>query len=71
MAYQRKTRDIYEIQTDYGYGDGFEYTTAETDRKSAYRILDDCRKNQPQYRHRMVKKREKINPPGQESETVV
>lgn len=58
MSYTRKTRDVYEVQTHTGYE--FECVfTAET-MKEAREILKDYRENEPQYSHRIVKRREKI-----------
>jgi len=58
MAYQRKTQDIFVIESNYGYG--WEYTMEETTRKGGLLTLKEYRENQPEYPHRLIKKREKI-----------
>lgn len=57
-AYVRKTRDVFEIQGN--YGQGWECVTAEDDRKEARARLKEYRENEPQYSHRMITKRERI-----------
>jgi len=59
--YQRKTRDEYEIQCDYGYGDGFECVCAEDTRKEANQRRFEYLQNDTQMKRiRIVKKRVKI-----------
>lgn len=53
--YKRKTQDEYEIQGHYGYG--WECVTVEDDRKEARARLREYKENEPQYAHRIVKKR--------------
>ena len=55
--YQRKTTDEYEIQGNYGYG--FEMVTTEETWKAAREQLKCYRENEPEYIHRIVKKRVK------------
>lgn len=55
MAYERKTHDEWEIHTDYGYG--FEYTVTGEDLSDARRLLKEYRENEPQYTHKLIKKR--------------
>ena len=57
MAYQRKTHDEWEVHSNYGYG--FEYTVTGDGKADAYRLLREYRKNQPQYLHKVIKKRYK------------
>ena len=60
MAYIRKTRDVYEIQVNYGFN-GYECVTCEETLMDAKRTLRDYRENEPQYPSRIIKKREKIS----------
>jgi hypothetical protein len=53
--YIRKTIDEYEIQGN--YGQGFECVTTEETWKAAREQLKCYRENEPQYSHRIVKKR--------------
>jgi hypothetical protein len=53
--YQRKTIDEYEIQGN--YGQGFECVTTEETWKAAMVQLKCYRENEPQYAHKIVKKR--------------
>lgn len=57
MAYKRKTHDEWEIHSDYGYG--FEFTVNAEDAEDAHRLLREYRENEPQYRHKIIKKRVK------------
>lgn len=57
-AYTRKTEDVYNIMGN--YGQGWEEVTAETDRKEARATLKEYDHNEPQYPHKIIKKREKI-----------
>lgn len=59
MPYQRKTRDEYQIHSNYGYG--WEEVHCEKKLIKALISLREYRENQPQYAHKMVKKRVKIN----------
>lgn len=45
MTYQRKTRDEYEVQGDYGHG--WEAVTTEDDRSEARARLREYRDNEP------------------------
>lgn len=58
MAYVRKTRDVYHVQVNYGWG--FETVTYEDTWKDAKAMARDYRDNEP-YPVRVVKRREKIN----------
>ena len=60
MAYVRKTRDIFEVQGYYDASTGWEEVVTEDTRKEANIRLKEYRANQPQYRFRVKKKREKI-----------
>lgn len=55
----RVNKYIYEniIQTDFGYGHGFEDTGASECYLMAVQELRECRQNQPQYRHRLIERR--------------
>lgn len=57
MAYQRKTRDIYIIQGNYGMG--WEDENQEETRQDGKRSLSEYRDNGPG-QYRMVKRRERI-----------
>ena len=61
MAYQRKTRDVYEVHGDYGHGHGFEMVTAETERPEARARLREYRENEPGVAFKLVKTRERIH----------
>lgn len=57
MAYIRKTEDVFYILGFYpGYG--WEEETAETTREEAKQRLREYRENQPEYSHKIIKKRE-------------
>ena len=58
MAYQRITRDVWEIQGK--YGKEWEYLCTEYTLKDARQTLDDYETNEIQYQHRIRKKRERI-----------
>jgi hypothetical protein len=60
MTYKRKTTDLFIVQSDYGYGQGFEDTTYEDSHKLGRLQLACYRSNQPEYKHRLIVKREKI-----------
>ena len=60
MNYQRKTRDLYVVQQNFGYGDGWEDVSAADTRKEARDDLRAYRENQPEYPARIVKRRERI-----------
>lgn len=53
MAYERKTRDEWQVQTNYGYGHGFEETTAHDSYRGARAELRVYRENQPEFAHRL------------------
>ena len=61
MAYQRKTRDRWDIETNYGYG--WETENSEYTREDARRSLREYRENMQRSGMcvvRMVKHRERI-----------
>ena len=60
MTYQRKTRDVYDVEGNYGYGDGWEAVTAEDNRKEARERLKEYRENEPGTPFRIKKHRERI-----------
>lgn len=57
--YVRKTHDIWVLEADYGYGDGWEYVIEESSKAEAYKQLQTYRENAPQYSYRVVKRRVK------------
>ncbi len=61
MAYVRKTRDVWEVQSNWGGCAGWEVVAYEDSLIEARATLRDYRENQPQVPHRLVKKREVIN----------
>ena len=61
MAYQRKTRDRWDIETNYGYG--WETENSEYTRADARRSLREYRENLQAYGKcevRMTKQRERL-----------
>ena len=60
MPYTRKTRDEFEVQGRYGERYGYEAVYTATTRAEAREQLKCYRENEPQYAHRIVKKRVKI-----------
>lgn len=60
MSRQRVTRDLWEVQGDYGHG--AECVTAETTRRAALERLREYRANEPGTRFCIVKTRERIAP---------
>ncbi len=61
MAYQRKTRDRWDIETNYGYG--WEVENSEYTRTDAKRSLKEYRENLQAYGKcevRMTKHRERL-----------
>ncbi|MBQ6091398.1 MAG: hypothetical protein IJL07_09060 [Lachnospiraceae bacterium] len=61
MAYQRKTQDRWDIETN--YGDGWEVENSEYTREDAKRSLREYRENLQAYgkcRVRMTKHRERL-----------
>lgn len=59
MAYQRKTRDVYQLLADYGT-DGWEYVLEENTLSEARKRLREYRENAPQYEYKIKKVRERI-----------
>ena len=58
MKYTRKTRDIYMLYIDYGYG--WDWVATEEDIAEAKRTRRNYKTNQPQYPSKIVKRRIKI-----------
>lgn len=56
----RKTRDVYDVRGDYGYGHGFETVTAETELREAKARLREYRENEPGVPFKLVTRRERI-----------
>lgn len=59
MAYTRKTRDEYTIQGHYGFF-GWEDIDCHDTHKEARASLKTYRESEPQYQHRLIKRRVKI-----------
>lgn len=57
--YVRKTRDEYVLQTNYGYGDGWEDVVTEDTPGEIRLRLKEYRENMPQYPYRIKKRRVK------------
>ena len=62
MTYLRKTRDEYEVEGHYGYG--WECVCTEETRKEARERLKEYLDNEPQYAHRLRKRRVRIEQPS-------
>jgi hypothetical protein len=60
----RKTKDLYVVQGNYGYGHGWEDLTAEETRTDIVKRLREYRENEPGGSFRWRKKREKIATPA-------
>ena len=60
MAYQRITRDIWEVQVKYDKHYGYETVCTELSLRDAVETLSSYQENEPQYPSRIIKKREKI-----------
>lgn len=58
MAYVRKTKDVWVVEGDYGYG--YEYLTASEDRAEARDDLRAYRENERGVSFRLRKTRERI-----------
>lgn len=58
MAYTRKTKDIYILMSNYGYG--WEEETTEETREQAQQTLKEYRQN-TNAQHKIIKKRIPIN----------
>lgn len=57
MAYERKTKDVWELHTDYHEGTGYEYEATATTKGDAMALLAKYNEAEPQYTHKLVKKR--------------
>jgi hypothetical protein len=58
---QRKTRDVYDIQGDYGYGHGWETLCAEETYREARAQVRCYRENEPGVPFRIKLTRERIS----------
>lgn len=58
MTYQRKTIDLFIVEGLY-FGQ-WEEETAETTRAEGIARLKEYRDNMPEYAHRLIKKRERV-----------
>jgi hypothetical protein len=59
MKYTRKTIDVFELQCNYGFGNGWECVCTEGTWQEAKKVKRDYLVNMPQYPYRIVKKRER------------
>jgi hypothetical protein len=59
-----KTKQVYVVQGNYGYGHGWEDLTAEDDRKEARDRLREYRENERGVPFRLIKRRERIEGPA-------
>lgn len=57
MSYIRKTKNEYQLLCNYGYGDGWEYVTAEDTMSAIKQRKKEYVENTPQYQYKIVKKR--------------
>ena len=64
--YVRKTKDVYEVQGNYGYG--WDFLTEEETAKEA-RAQKRCYDENEPYPHRIVKRRVRIEANGGKEET--
>lgn len=60
MTYKRKTRDVFEIQGNYGHGHGYETVTTELTWKDAMSTIHTYKENEPGIPFRIKKVRERI-----------
>lgn len=60
MVYQRTTHDVWVLEANYGYGDGWEEVLCEYSATDIKKRLQEYQENIPQYPYRVKKKREKI-----------
>lgn len=60
MAYKRKTRDVFEIRGNYGYGHGYETVCVEDTREEARKRLAEYRENERRVPFKIVVTREPI-----------
>lgn len=60
MTYQRKTRDEWEVQGNYGYGHGYECVASELTLDLARQRLKEYKDNQPEAQFRVKLVRVKI-----------
>jgi len=56
----RKTRDVWEVRGNYGYGHGYEAVTAADTRQEALAYLREYRANEPGVPFKIVKTREAL-----------
>lgn len=60
MSRIRTTRDVFELEVNYGYGDGWEYVAGADTRKEARQYQRDYQTNSPQYPTRIIRRRERV-----------
>lgn len=63
VMYSRKTIDLYIVEGFY-FG-SWEEETAETTRREGIARLKEYRANMPEYAHRLIKRRERVEPCAQ------
>lgn len=57
--YKRKTKDVYKLMCNYGYGDGWEEILEDNTLHEAKHHIKEYRENMPEYQYKIVKKRVK------------
>lgn len=57
MAYERKTKDVWELHTDFKEGTGYELTDTFNDRETARNAFEFYNEKEPQYDHKLIKRR--------------
>lgn len=60
-AYQRITRDLWVVQGHYGQQYGWEDVDCHLTSKDGREALAVYNENEPQHRHRLIRRREKRN----------
>jgi hypothetical protein len=57
MGYERKTKDVWELHTDFKEGTGYELTGTFNDRETARKAFEFYNEAEPQYDHKLIKRR--------------
>jgi hypothetical protein len=60
MTYIRKTRDVFELHVNYGYGHGWEHELSEATLRDARARQREYRDNCPEYPTKIRRTRERI-----------
>lgn len=58
--YKRKTKDVYVLMCDYGYGDGMEEVLEEDSWDEIKKRKKEYKENMPEYAYTIFKKRVRI-----------